>query len=477
MGLSFSPFDALGIPFDAYTPEQIRSRYRTAALHAHPDKRTSIPETQWPTLDHLQEARDFLTSEEDYDEYQGYPSTFDPRNEEDVYLSVPKSPFDVCTTCGSWTRLCGCIEEDKESVSFSICASCRMPLPTYRLKDHQRDDHGMCKFCEEFPLDEYKHICEEHPYFLCKICGTVDSWMRQHVEGRHCLPNCGDCAGYVLKSGAGGLDGLVCHIQGHPTCPICRQTLPNGGLWRHVRDDHEVVLCPACPKTEAELSEATKHMEEHKLQECPESTCNAKLAHAALELHLALDHGWILCDYCLSATVNETHLKEHLGGHDLRDCSVCAKKQPRDRMKQHLTEAHGWRPCPFCDEAMQEARISDHIRGNHEQCSKCKFRGNLATHLEESHAGTKCTVCGDTLPEADLERHMDAKHPRTRCAICSWKGALLDLPDHIGRHAAAGGHTILDAAGHSSTKQLRKYDAVKCDNCRKAKTKVRKLRL
>ncbi len=86
------------------------------------------------------------------------------------------------------------------------------------------------------------------------------------------------------------------------------------------------------------------------------------------------DFGFKVLLPCASALY--IHLKEHLGGHDLRDCSVCAKKQPRDRIKQHLTEAHGWRPSPFCDEAMQKARISDHIRENHEQCSKYKSRDN-----------------------------------------------------------------------------------------------------
>ncbi len=42
----------------------------------------------------------------------------------------------------------------------------------------------------------------------------------------------------------------------------------DGKLWHHVYSKHGFIRCSACRDTEAKLSEATKHLEEHALHIC-----------------------------------------------------------------------------------------------------------------------------------------------------------------------------------------------------------------
>jgi len=282
----------------------------------------------------------------------------------------------------------------------------------------------MYEHCGQFPPDLSVHIFQEHRDIICKICVTVDVRMMKHIVEHHSLPGCKGCKDY--KSGD-DIDGFVRHIQSHPSCLLCpNKTCPTGGLWRYLSEEHAILRCPACPKTESELSKAAEHMKEHVWRLCPE--CEEEegeeeerpFTHAALELHLVLEHGWTLCPYCASAMVDEEHLKEHLAEHQLRDCSLCGQEQPSDQMKQHMTRDHGWRLCSFCDEPIQEASIFEHIRESHEQCSKCEFRGNLASHLEHSHAGAKYTICQKMFPGADLKDHMGTEHPSLRCPFPSY---------------------------------------------------------
>ena len=323
----FSPFDALGLDPDDLVPEdldvdpvdyaekRIRKAFRAASLHSHPDRREAygIPPTQWPTQQQLEASRDYLLQKWNSDRYRGYLRTFFPKQvgEAAYTRSLGSPPFDVCTNCARLVTFCPC--KELSTMSFSICTSCRMVLPSECLKRHQRRDHGMCKHCEQFPPDAYEHICQEHRNLVCKICGTVDVRMMKHVVELHSLPDCEVCEDY--ESGH-DIHGFVRHIQSHPSCPLCPdKTYPTGGLWQHLSEEHAILRCPACPKTESELSKAAEHIKEHEWELCPDCEGEQPFIHTALQLHLVLEHGWTPCPYCASAMVGEEHLEEHLAEH------------------------------------------------------------------------------------------------------------------------------------------------------------------
>jgi len=336
------------------------------------------------------------------------------------------------------------------------------------LMEHIMSEHFLdtCDSCEALAISDFEKFLKHLPSHLgCPLCSEIladVSGLEQHIAQRHYGPSSFEDIGQMISEHS--------WIQ----CPFLKCYLVSAtGLWRHVREAHRFTRCSACPTTVADFSTATEHITAHEEKQCP--ACVEMIAGPILEQHLVELHDWIQCEYCIVAAVDESDLQEHISEHKLTSCQRCKEKRPWKDINQHMVQAHGWLRCSFCDETHPQDDILEHMHAAHEKCPHCEFRGNLASHFEVTHDPAQCPICKRKLPRDDLKDHMDTQHPlRSR--------RLSEAPEHIRAELPAGGHA---ARGHnakkysrySTTKQPRRLNLDKCENCREARQRVRQSRI
>ncbi|KAK3943687.1 hypothetical protein QBC46DRAFT_376813 [Diplogelasinospora grovesii] len=112
--MEYSPFDALGLDPKIHTNNEIKSAFKRAALHCHPDCRQQhwMPLKQWPTMDHLTASLTYLLFNDKANAvrlFSNYPRTFFPNypsRDPRIYQPIPKRfrQFVSCPECGMVLR-------------------------------------------------------------------------------------------------------------------------------------------------------------------------------------------------------------------------------------------------------------------------------------------------------------------------------------------------------------------------------------
>ncbi|KFX93954.1 hypothetical protein O988_06553 [Pseudogymnoascus sp. VKM F-3808] len=240
-----SPFSILGLRYSDHTPKAIKSAYKNASLHCHPDKNTSpdIPKTYFTLLGDARAK--LLQGGPQLDQFKGYPVIIYPLREsigKPIFKIPESSAFAVCGCGEILPKLCntqGC--QLSTYKIFKICNACKTPIPEEGFDRHLSQHTDICHICNE--VMEKDHYTLRHPEKICPLCPALNE-KDHHLS--HALVDCLDYLHDYLKCSwcnkAFAEEELRAHIAvSHPPQEFCgdckyKDTVP--GLKIHKMQSH-----------------------------------------------------------------------------------------------------------------------------------------------------------------------------------------------------------------------------------------------
>ena len=219
-------------------------------------------------------------------------------------------------------------------------------------------------------------------------------------------------------------------------CEHCEFKTRNERVYeRHNFEEHERTMCK-CGMYFTEFEEYYKHMKnEHQDIKCPK--CPKTFAfNRLLEYHMD---------------------KAHSGPLKCLLCPYCAKYLGKNSLQAHIERAHDkekHEKCPHCDHRAYKQDLKKHIERLHQKAdvARCEYCGgvtkNLKRHLlnnqcdlppEERHKKVKvpCTLCDKYLIKGQLARHIKTVHENVKdhtCHLCEFRSSNVNnLRVHIKR--------------------------------------------
>ena len=411
--LLFSPYIALGLPEDISINETVlATAYRRASKHCHSDvrRRLGVPCERWPTIAHLNDAKEYFRDLEQgkFDaltyspgRFQGFPWTFDPTKKlgsANVYTRCDKTGFVDCTECYMTLRIS---DENEHLVSHERhrCRCCRSLIRLEKREYHYSSRHSDCTCFLEGSRVDHVALCHVCP-FCSEYCPASDALI-EHITSHH---SC-DCQDTAEQ------DHIWTH---HMCCGIFHRDLA-----RHLNLDHPC-FCPISRETE----KADHLISAHRCLPCRQAVADMR-SHRAMhhkcrycdDMHEESPHDHIeRCHMCESCRVYHPSLDEHF---ELRHyCKYCNLEYSNSNdFDAHREETH---LCKLCEISVRN--LQSHMRTH---CPCCKFVSKefkiLFHHIVSAHSFQTCECCplfNSSNLYTELLEHIKQYHPWTVCPLC-----------------------------------------------------------
>ena len=353
MALTFSPFDALCLRPALYTQVEIREAWRTAVKDVHPDKRDSQRLTRWPTISHLQQAKEALINDCALmlEKFKDFPSIRILDTKTDVPLN---QGFRQCSDC-DMVILKADLESHLEEHGRVLCSICQCDIAQNTVAGHYLEQHNAswCGYCSAYiPLQLFDQHRRQHECPLCEL-SLAEGALLDHLSFAHSAPSCRECQ---------LTDNQARHIRrGHTwiVCPLCSIHQFSDAIWDHLENVHLLIRCTFCQNSN---NLALHFQENHKCQACPYCERLVAMGHP-LALHLHSDHGFRPCDERDSfAPTMSPRFEEHIeASHPCCACPECEEDIVQEALDTHLLLCHDYQRCEFCGSIEHSDALDEHL--------------------------------------------------------------------------------------------------------------------